>query len=333
MVRSGTFVLLLSIATALRPRNPINITVYHVGLPNTTGISNMNSGDARGDAEFMVRAAGLGYLCSNASGEASATYDCSDAEQAGDHLVVTQFVIEAERIFSEYAECNIADGAYSCGCRNNSAPGYPVPSIPCSNPVGHIDVVNESSWGNQIPNMNNPWERSRWGCVLAVCVWLYALALCFGSVRSHLYRYCVFRLSDTRCVGSYRYYFYNAAQKLGGVWYSTLESGRCDRPDIEQSNCTWHVVSQVRRVAKSCQEGFVFDAVETAGSSCFEQCSADGKVHRNTTDGCWTGCFYDTALGPQSNATAYPAKNTSVGMSGEALVEAWVKGVESCPQV
>ena len=91
-------------------------------------------------------------------------------------------------------------------------------------------------------------------------------------------------------------------------------------------------MSQVRRVAKSCQEGFVFDAVETAGASCFEQCSADGKVHRNTTDGCWTGCFYDTALGPQSNATAYP-KNTSVGMSGEALVEAWVNGVESCPKV
>jgi len=292
MVRSAAFVLLLSIATALRPRNPINVTVYHVGLPNTTGISNMNSGDARGDAEFMVRAAGLGYLCSNASGEASATYDCSDAEQAGDHLVVTQFVIETERIFSEYAECNIANGAYSCECRNNSASGYPVPSIPCSNPVGRIDVVNESSWGNQIPNMNNPWERS-----------------------------------------SYRYYFYNAAQKLGGVWYSTLESGRCDRPDIEQSNCTWHVVSQVRRVAKSCQESFVFDAVETAGASCFEQCSADGKVHRNTTDGCWTGCFYDTALGPQSNATAYPALNTSVGMSGEALVEAWVNGVESCPKV
>ena len=193
MVRSAAFVLLLSIATALRPRNPINVTVYHVGLPNTTGISNMNSGDARGDAEFMVRAAGLGYLCSNASGEASATYDCSDAEQAGDHLVVTQFVIETERIFSEYAECNIANGAYSCECRNNSASGYPVPSIPCSNPVGRIDVVNESSWGNQIPNMNNPWERSRLGWL-----WLCVLALCFGSVfgsvRSRLYRYGVFRL-------------------------------------------------------------------------------------------------------------------------------------------
>ena len=60
---------------------------------------------------------------------------------------------------------------------------------------------------------------------------------------------------------------------------------------------------------------------------------ADGKVHRNSTDGCWTGCLYDTARGPQSNATAYPAKNTCVGMSSEALVEAWVKDVKSCPQV
>ena len=95
---------------------------------------------------------------------------------------------------STLGACYIADRAYSCECRNNSAPGYPVPSIPCNNPVGRIDVVNESSGGNQIPNMNNSWERSRWGCVLA---------LCFGSVFwlcvSDL---CVFICIDIACFGS-----------------------------------------------------------------------------------------------------------------------------------
>jgi hypothetical protein len=48
-----------AVASGMRPLNPINVTMYHVGLANTSGLANQNSGDSWGDAEFMVRAAGL----------------------------------------------------------------------------------------------------------------------------------------------------------------------------------------------------------------------------------------------------------------------------------
>ena len=73
---------------------------------------------------------------------------------------------------------------------------------------------------------------------------------------------------------------------------------------------------------------------EAHGQACFASCSPDGQVHRNTSDGCWTRCFYDTALGPHSNATAYPSNGTvKAGMDGQVIVDAWVAGVQNCPSV
>jgi hypothetical protein len=40
------------------------------------------------------------------------TYDCGDAEQNADGLVVTEFLLEVENKSSEYAECNIEGGVY-----------------------------------------------------------------------------------------------------------------------------------------------------------------------------------------------------------------------------
>jgi hypothetical protein len=89
-------------AVGLRPLNAVNLTVYHVAEANySSTISNMNTGDPNGDAEFMIRAAGLGYLCGPDSGEANYTFDCFDVEQAGTDLVVSKVVVEAERDFSE----------------------------------------------------------------------------------------------------------------------------------------------------------------------------------------------------------------------------------------
>ena len=287
-------------SAATRPLHPKNVTMYHVGLSNTTGLADQNSGDSWGDAEFMVRAAGLGYLCSNASGEKDYTYDCDDAEQAGTGLVVSQFLVEvAGNDWSEYAECNIFNGSYSCECRNNSDHSHHHhhhTDVPCQNPVGRINVTDESGFARDLPDTSNPYENT-----------------------------------------SYRFYFYNAAQKLGGIWYSTLSTGNCDAggaAGVPQKNCTWRVVEQVKRVDKVCQESKVFDVVEQQGAACFKRCSADGSVHRNLTDGCWTKCFYDTALGPNANSTAYPANATvQHGMPAQVLRDAWVAGMDECPQV
>ena len=282
-------------ALGLRPHNAINVTMYHEGLSNTTGLSSMNSGDAAGDADFMLRAAGLPYLCSNASGEADRTFDCSDAEQTGDDLVVSQFTIEMTDQWSEYAECNIDNGTYSCECRNHSSAAHYHSYVPCSNPVGKIAVVNESGYASRLPDPRDPWENS-----------------------------------------TYRYYFYNAAQKLGGLWYSTLEAGNCDRPGITHANCTWRVAKLVKRVSKACQQDRVFSVVERQGIDCFSSCGPQ----RNTSSACWTRCFYDTVFGPNAGSTAYPAGGPTVGMPAADIVAAWTAPFESedparggCPAV
>jgi hypothetical protein len=97
----------------LRPLNPVNLTVYHVAEANySSNISNMNTGDPNGDAEFMIRAAGLAYLCGPDSGEANYTFDCSDVEQSGTDLVVSKVIVEADQDFSECVVVVIS--RYSC---------------------------------------------------------------------------------------------------------------------------------------------------------------------------------------------------------------------------
>lgn len=237
----------------------------------------------------MIRAAGLPFLCSNLSGEANITYDCGDVEQTGDDLVVSQVVIEASSAFGEYAECNVnqSTGAYYCECENRTAPRPPhhYPAlVPCPNNVGKIMVVNESGWAHEVPNSTDPLAP----------IW----------ERS-----------------AYRYYFYNAAQKLGGTWYSTLRQGDCAVAQ-SQDNCTWRHVETVKRVSKKCQLDKLFSVVEVEGQDCFQTCSGTG-AQRNTTTGCWTSCFYDTVFGESSNRTAYPV-GSSAGMNQTVLVEAWL---------
>ena len=69
----------------------------------------MNTGDANGDADFMLRAAGLPWLCSEKSGLANVTYDCQDGEQTAGDLVVTKVLVEASSRWAEYSECEYSD--------------------------------------------------------------------------------------------------------------------------------------------------------------------------------------------------------------------------------
>jgi hypothetical protein len=265
----------------MRPKNPINVTLYHVAAANDTSIADNNLGDAHGDAEFMLRAAGLSYLCSTASGEANFTYDCEDAEQTGSGLVVTKLTVEVEDDFSEYAECNIADGVYSCDCRGSSYNHYHPVYVPCSDRVGRIPVVNESGWAHEKPDGTGPPFMN----------------------------------------SAYRYYFFNTAQLLQGMWYSTLSNGQCGHAG---TNCTWRVAETVKRVSKDCQQQTVFEAVQEHGAECFDGCPKP----LNVSTACWTNCFYNTMLGPNANSTAYPT-GAGAGLDADDLVAAWLRPFES----
>jgi len=256
----------------------------------------MNSGDVPGDASFMLRAAGLPWLCSNTSGQRDNTYDCQDIEQSANDLVVTKVIVEADSRFSGYAECNVnsSTGAYDCQCRAPDPPNAPHGHhqhryIPCNRTVGKIAIVNESGWAHEAPDPSDPspWESS-----------------------------------------DYRYWFYNAAQKFSnGVWYSTLAEGECDERASGSSNssandapCFWRLASTIKRVSKTCHDSKVFEAVEAVGKERFDVC----KQPLDRKGECWTLAFYDTFLGPKSNSTSYAA-GSPTGMPQSDLEAAWAK--------
>jgi hypothetical protein len=289
----------------LRPSHAmINLTLFHVGPSDYHGLTDMNSGDVAGDAFFMLRAAGLPYLCSNSSGMSDRTFDCHDVEQHGADLVVSQYQIEADSRFSGYAECNVnatANGTYDCECRDRSgddaALGLPRHrrklqhhhhrDVPCNATVGRILVLNESSFASVPPTPSGP---------------------------------------PSFLNSPYRFWYYNLAQKLPtGTWYSTLGKGECGNP-ASHGTCAWRILRRVKTVAKKCQEENVLSRVETIGAACFQGCPGKKPVARDTK--CWTDCFYDTVIGPRSNSTAYP-NGSAQGVDSELLTGAWLAAFRS----
>ena len=122
-----------------------------------------------------------------------------------------------------------------------------------------------------------------------------------------------------------------AADKLQGLWYSTLRSGRCGA--LNATGCTWRVVEVAKRVRRDCHSGSFFDAVEAVAPACFAGCG--GK--RNTSSPCWAGCVIDTTLGPQAR---HSCKDAHKGMTAAALAAAWSRPFDSddpakggCPAV
>eukprot|EP01052_Picozoa_sp_SAG31_P020539 SAG31_NODE_1548_length_7914_cov_5.353423_11_plen_160_part_00 len=107
------------------------------------------------------------HLCSNSSGQRDGTFDCHDIEQDGANLVVSEYVVEADRRFSGYAECNVnasERGVYDCECRDRSGGAgrrqlqshhRHHPSVPCNATVGRILVLNESGLASHAPGPNS----------------------------------------------------------------------------------------------------------------------------------------------------------------------------------
>lgn len=95
----------------------------------------------------------------------------------------------------------------------------------------------------------------------------------------------------------------NTGKKMGGLWYSTIDSGYCgDGSEPAPPGCQWRVAEFVKRVNKSCSDNVIYGEVESVGSSCFNSCQDSGVGNeRNLSSTCWISCFYDS--GKCSTAT------------------------------
>lgn len=102
-----------------------------------------------------------------------------------------------------------------------------------------------------------------------------------------------------------------------GEWYSTTSLGECkgDARVGDGSGCTWRATKTTSRVNASCVYAHIDRAVEAMNASCFQACAQP----LNTTSSCYLSCYATTAL----------------AASTEALTEPWREAVDdgACPQV
>ena len=144
---------------------PFNISVYHVNPQNYSGITNMDTADAAGDAFFDLRSVMLPMSCRNKSARHWGN-ECSNPEQVSPDLVVTRVVVEVRKEFNDsgYARCNVCingsdpmawprrsctSGNYICDCG-----GFGPDATPCDKAIGREAPGN--LFGRFIPKPSDP---------------------------------------------------------------------------------------------------------------------------------------------------------------------------------
>eukprot|EP00038_Savillea_parva_P014792 m.217466 g.217466 ORF g.217466 m.217466 type:complete len:413 (+) comp29115_c0_seq1:66-1304(+) len=111
-----------------------------------------------------------------------------------------------------------------------------------------------------------------------------------------------------------------------GIWYSTVSAttipspvgGECTDGHARPPNCSWRVVSEVKRVSKTCSDASVNAFVQASDQrGCFNACPPNDRT--NTSSLCWVECFFDTLLGQNSSTHV----NTTGGLPLESASTAW----------
>ena len=278
-----------------RPR--VNLTLYHINPLAFPAVPvNMDLGDLAGDLFFDVSLVTHAFACAGGTPVHAPGVICRNDEVKGDAVGVTKLVVEVDAAFGPYATCNV--------CVNGSSP------MNASHACEGSQYVCDCESGTFPP------KREPCGAAVG---WENTSAF-LGS--EGFGRFCGEHSGPRKvsvCAVA------TAADKLQGIWYSTLAEG---------FGVTWRLVEVVKRVRRSCHAESFYSAVEQRAPACFASC---GPPPRNVSSLCWAGCFIDAALGPAArNSTG----GTRQGMSRAELMAAWSRPFESgdparggCPDV
>lgn len=84
----------------------VNLTLYRVTPRNYTGLDNLNTGDAAGDAYFGLYALNTPLLCKPGKGAFGITCKSKGITHIPGFNVYSEYIVEADDRFGPYAECN-----------------------------------------------------------------------------------------------------------------------------------------------------------------------------------------------------------------------------------
>ena len=288
--------LLVLLPGQINPQYAANLTLYREGPPQLTpDLVNEDTGDALGDAYFVLRGLMLPVECKSKS--EMAHFDCDNPEQNSTRNTISQYVVTVDTRYGPCApachpfplclppkpietpsslssphphsdgSCNAdATGVYKCSCGK-----WPV-TTPCGAPVGHDDVASRES--HYPPAGSEAWMFWR----------------------------------D------------NLAAKIGGSWYSTHKPGQC--ADGSMTACTWRVISTPRQIVAACLETRIAQAIIDYNTSCFDACPQP----RNASTSCVVECYYSVLLGPHGGTGRIAP---SEGIPLHFIQDAWAKAFAS----
>jgi len=239
----------------------VNLTLYHVNPKNYSGIVDMDTGDAGGDAFFDIRGFLVPIICSNVTKYHPYPGECYNPETDGNDLVTTRVVVEVQNDFGHYGMCNICvngtvplsfppkkcvDGEYECVCG-----GWFKPSRPCGEKVGRENVT--SMFGRWKPYSN---DTTSW--------WTH-----------------------------------NLAKRVQGMWYSTTHHGHnktwrlVEEQKRVNSTCQKNnLFNSIDRLGKRCFESCPNPSDKT--SECYVRCVFESMLgpdsgHKESDEGGLSG--------------------------------------------
>ena len=294
--------LLLAPTSSVDPANATNIVVYHVNPANYTGITNMDTADAAGDAFFALQGPMTTLDCRNTTSQHWGN-ECTNPEHASNNLTITKVSVMIDGNTSEvYGKCNIcvngttplskhpkkcAYGSYVCSCSTGGfGPGSK--DVSCPEQVG-VESVNAT----------------------------------FGKFPTY------------PGAGKTMFWMKNLVFKLGGNWFATTKGGECDDEDLSTTKglrtdgtpCFWKLVATERKVAFECQQDALYAKVRAADkASCFSAC---GSQATNTSSTCAIECLYATLLGHDGGSVV----DASKGLAGSEIKQMWVDAFDGCPNL
>jgi len=299
-----------------------NLTLYHINpLDFPSDPINMNLGDLTGALFYDFFEIFQTFPCSSDKPLPPGVI-CKNKEYVGENIGITQLVIEVKAPSSPLLRSKNGEG------KNISSSMYG-PYATCNICYDHRSPIRPSHSCQDGKYICDCQESNRFPPKHTKCtnsiVGRESVKEEFGP--QGIGRFCAYGESKEACATS------NAAQRIKGFWYSTLDIGK---------GKTWHTVKVLKKITKECHANSFLSAVENhnndTATDCFRGCSRDNNSndiddqqvlnnHRNTSSVCWVQCFADATLG--KNATTYKSYKGDGGMTRKELMEAWAQPFRS----
>lgn len=296
MMSSPAALLSLLLGIVVSSASTVNLTLYRITPRNYTGIADLDTGDAAGDAFFGLSGKSAPVLCRDGSNPSSALCGNSPILQIPGFNVYTATQVEADTRMGLYAQCQpqvAPPHVFACYV---FAPRVP----PGSPPVRQCwyNFTGRPEWKTEFADV----------CKMSDCGCAAVYSLSVGR------EYPSWQTRNRSIPGGFEprpkppagldleQYVAWAAGQLGGImngtWYSTRKAGQCKAGQEIGQDCWWREIEH-RTVNATCVNDNMVRAVQLRQPSCFKECP---RPNDQTSD-CWVQCLFETIVG---NATKSP---------------------------